>query len=155
MLTLWYINHTHLFSIYIYNINPIKKIKEKEAHQSKERNCHIQNPSQYRLCCPFSTFIIMEKRIVYPEQVEKSVQDNYRKKLHSVEAMRPPPRARQLQILSWALTLSVSGYVVLFADFGREEHCFSSIRRWFDGKKSSFWSLSNQERQDLKDQGRI
>ncbi|KAG2183824.1 hypothetical protein INT44_008835, partial [Umbelopsis vinacea] len=46
-------------------------------------------------------------------------------------------------------------YIVLFADFGTEKHCFSPIRQWFNVKRHGFWSLSDREKNDLKEQGRL
>ncbi|KAI7872462.1 hypothetical protein BDF14DRAFT_1753722 [Spinellus fusiger] len=97
----------------------------------------------------------MVQKFEYPQVVEESVRDKYRKKLHSTEAMAPRLRARQLTVLTWALTLSVTGYVVLWADFGQQEHCFSSVRRWFDIKKTAFWTLSKEERQAMVEEGRM
>ncbi|KAI8381484.1 uncharacterized protein BYT42DRAFT_566695 [Radiomyces spectabilis] len=81
------------------------------------------------------------------------LEEKYKRRV--VAATQPKLRSRQLQLASWAISLSITGYVVLFADFGPQEHCFSSLRRWFDGKRRQFWSLSAQEQQDLKDQGRL
>ncbi|KAI8997083.1 hypothetical protein BDB01DRAFT_769759 [Pilobolus umbonatus] len=56
--------------------------------------------------------------------------DKLKRRLQTPEAMAPVPRARHIQVLSWVLTLSVTGYVVLFADFGQEKHCFSPVSDW-------------------------
>ncbi|CAO3695865.1 unnamed protein product [Rhizopus stolonifer] len=85
----------------------------------------------------------------------EQVQERFKRRLQMPEAMAPRPRARQIQVFSWALSLSLTGYIVLFADFGKEKHCFSPIRNWFQEKKSHFWSLSEQEKRDLKEQGKL
>ncbi|KAI9300287.1 hypothetical protein BJ944DRAFT_244339 [Cunninghamella echinulata] len=71
------------------------------------------------------------------------------------QQMAPQLRARQIQVASWVISIGLSGYIVLFADFGSQEHCFSPIRRWFYKKRKEFWSLSPEEQQDMKDQGRL
>ncbi|CAO3585241.1 unnamed protein product [Absidia cylindrospora] len=84
-----------------------------------------------------------------------ALDEKARRRLQMPQQMAPRLRARQIQVASWALSLTLSGYVVLFADFGTQEHCFSPIRRWFYGKRKQFWSLSPQEEEDMKDQGRL
>ncbi|KAF7725190.1 hypothetical protein EC973_000356 [Apophysomyces ossiformis] len=86
---------------------------------------------------------------------EPHIQEKFKRRLYSPEYVTRNVRARQVQLLSWAITLSVAGYVVFLADFGPQEHCFSSVRRWFDAKRQSFWTLSPQEREDLKEQGKL
>ncbi|KAI7900269.1 uncharacterized protein BX663DRAFT_518082 [Cokeromyces recurvatus] len=62
----------------------------------------------------------------YPVPSE-SVQNRFKRRLQTPEAMAPTPRARQLQILSWALSIGLSAYVVLFADFGTEKNCYTPV----------------------------
>ncbi|SAM07790.1 hypothetical protein [Absidia glauca] len=86
---------------------------------------------------------------------DPALDEKARRRLQMPQQMAPRLRARQIQVASWVLSLSLSGYVVLFADFGTQEHCFSPIRRWFHGKRKEFWSLTPQEKEDMKDQGRL
>ncbi|OBZ83808.1 hypothetical protein A0J61_08145 [Choanephora cucurbitarum] len=83
------------------------------------------------------------------------VQDRFKRRLQTPGQLAPTPRARKIQILSWALSIGLSGYIVLFADFGSERNCYTPIREWFKQKKNSFWSLSEQEKKDLKEQGKL
>ncbi|CAO3616240.1 unnamed protein product [Mucor hiemalis] len=85
----------------------------------------------------------------------QQVQDRFKRRLQTPQAMAPAPKARQIQVLSWAVSISLSAYVVLFADFGTEKNCYTPIREWVKEKKQSFWTLSEQEKQDLKDQGKL
>ncbi|ORX59015.1 hypothetical protein DM01DRAFT_1333605 [Hesseltinella vesiculosa] len=82
------------------------------------------------------------------------INEKVKRRLEMPQQMAPKLRARQIQVASWILSAGLSGYVVLFADFGPREHCFSPIRRWFQEKRRTFWTLSSEEQQDLKDQGR-
>ncbi|KAG0169938.1 hypothetical protein DFQ28_002773 [Apophysomyces sp. BC1034] len=86
---------------------------------------------------------------------EPHIREKFKRRLHSPGSIAPNLRARQIQVFSWAISLSVTGYVIFLADFGTQEHCFSPVRRWFETKRQSFWTLSPQERQDLKEQGKL
>ncbi|KAI8148943.1 hypothetical protein BJV82DRAFT_663291 [Fennellomyces sp. T-0311] len=92
-----------------------------------------------------------------PEQpkVDEHLQEKYKRRLHSPASLAPKLRQRQIHLLTWAISIPLCGYVVLFADFGPEEHCFSPLRRWFNAKRSQFWTLTPQEEQDLRSQGRM
>ncbi|KAI9275584.1 hypothetical protein BDA99DRAFT_495893 [Phascolomyces articulosus] len=93
-----------------------------------------------------------------PEQkplADKRLQEKFKRRLNTPGSLAPNLRSRQIHLLTWAIAIPLSGYVVLFADFGPEEHCFSPLRRWFNARKSKFWTLTPQEQQDLKDQGRL
>ncbi|RHZ54042.1 hypothetical protein Glove_431g12 [Diversispora epigaea] len=46
-------------------------------------------------------------------------------------------------------------YLALYSDFGEEEHCFTSVRTWYANKKEEFWSLSEKEKRDLEEQGKL
>ncbi|KAI8969077.1 hypothetical protein BDF20DRAFT_839037 [Mycotypha africana] len=85
-----------------------------------------------------------------------------------LQAMPPTMRARQLNVLhfqeftndyrtkqSQFLSAGISGYIVLFADFGPEKNCYTPIREWFQNKKKRFWSLSEEEKNELKEQGKL
>ncbi|KAI9266967.1 hypothetical protein BY458DRAFT_587229 [Sporodiniella umbellata] len=85
----------------------------------------------------------------------EQIQERFKRRLAMPEAMAPTPRARQIQLFTYALSISLTGYIVLFADFGQEKHCFTPIRQWFQEKKSHFWTLTDQEKNDLREQGRL
>ncbi|KAG0750621.1 hypothetical protein G6F57_000103 [Rhizopus arrhizus] len=85
----------------------------------------------------------------------EEVQERFKRRLQLPKAMAPRPRARQIQVLTWVLSVSLTSYVVLFADFGQEKHCFTPIRNWFQEKKNKFWTLSEEEKRDLREQGKL
>ncbi|CEG71450.1 hypothetical protein RMATCC62417_07180 [Rhizopus microsporus] len=85
----------------------------------------------------------------------EQLQDRVKRRLEMPNAMAPTPRARQIQVLSWVLSVSLTGYIVLFADFGPEKHCFTPVRNWFKEKKRNFWSLSEEEKRELREQGKL
>ncbi|KAK4509506.1 Mitochondrial-processing peptidase subunit beta [Mucor velutinosus] len=91
---------------------------------------------------------------IHPIPTEE-VQERLKRRLQTPKAMAPAPRQRQIQVLSWVASIGLSAYVVLFADFGTEKNCYTPIREWFQEKRSRFWTLSEQEKQDLKDQGKL
>ncbi|CEG71449.1 hypothetical protein RMATCC62417_07180 [Rhizopus microsporus] len=59
----------------------------------------------------------------------EQLQDRVKRRLEMPNAMAPTPRARQIQVLSWVLSVSLTGYIVLFADFGPEKHCFTPVSK--------------------------
>ncbi|GAA5795619.1 hypothetical protein EDC94DRAFT_257481 [Helicostylum pulchrum] len=91
---------------------------------------------------------------IYPVPTPQT-QERLKRRLQMPNAMAPVPKARKIQVLSWAISLSLSAYVVLFADFGTEDNCYTPIRQWFQKKKQGFWTLSEQEKKDLKEQGKL
>ncbi|KAI9499518.1 hypothetical protein BDB00DRAFT_866391 [Zychaea mexicana] len=86
---------------------------------------------------------------------EERLRERYQRRLSTPGSLAPNLRSRQIHLLTWAIAIPLSGYVVLFADFGPEDHCFSPLRRWFNAKRSQFWTLSDKEKEDLKNQGRL
>ncbi|CAO3661749.1 unnamed protein product [Umbelopsis ramanniana] len=88
-------------------------------------------------------------------KVDPRLEDRYRRRLHSPQSLAPNMRSRRIQIGAIGISAVLTTYIVLFADFGTEKHCFSPIRQWFNVKKHSFWSLSDREKTDLKEQGRL
>ncbi|KAK4054064.1 hypothetical protein OIO90_003709 [Microbotryomycetes sp. JL221] len=61
----------------------------------------------------------------------------------------PTKMSRGLQIGSFALATALTGYAVLFYDFGQREHCFMPVRRWFDKHTQGFFTLSERDRHFL------
>ncbi|CAH1757917.1 16871_t:CDS:2 [Entrophospora sp. SA101] len=65
------------------------------------------------------------------------------------------PHSRPYYIFSVGITLVTGVYLVLYADFDQKDHCFIPIRRWYKSKMDSFWTLSDKEKKELKEQGKI
>ncbi|CAG8455723.1 5089_t:CDS:2 [Cetraspora pellucida] len=78
------------------------------------------------------------------------------KKFAQIEHERTySPKAKLFKILRLFSYGAVATYAVLYADFGEKNHCFTSIRAWYAQKKNDFWTLSEKEVQDLKEQGKM
>lgn len=88
------------------------------------------------------------------------IQERFKRRLQTPEAMAPSPRNRKIQVLSWAVSLcklpdrnrstardfstfidltffysyylALSAYVVLFADFGTEKNCYTPVSVFCD-----------------------
>ncbi|KAL1935701.1 hypothetical protein VTP01DRAFT_4841 [Rhizomucor pusillus] len=86
---------------------------------------------------------------------DPAVAERYKRRLESPQSLMPNVKSRRIHLLTWAVSIPLTAYVVFFADFGPQEHCFSPLRRWFEAKRQQFWTLSPQEQQDLKEQGRL
>ncbi|CAG8516692.1 5046_t:CDS:2 [Acaulospora morrowiae] len=78
------------------------------------------------------------------------------KKINQIQYNRiHSPRGRLYSAFCIALSTVAGGYVVFYSDFGEGEHCFTSARAWYARKQDEFWTLSEKEKQDLKDQGKL
>ncbi|CAG8621280.1 1397_t:CDS:2 [Paraglomus occultum] len=64
------------------------------------------------------------------------------------------PWFRHLKVGSLVLCAGITVYMVLYHDWNQDDHVFMPIRRWVDERKRSFWSLSNEEKQELREQGK-
>ncbi|KAM0789876.1 hypothetical protein ACM66B_006722 [Microbotryomycetes sp. NB124-2] len=65
------------------------------------------------------------------------------------QTVAPTRLSRGLQVGSFALATALTGYAVLFYDFGQREHCFMPVRRWFDEHTRGFFTLTERDRQAL------
>ncbi|RGB30370.1 hypothetical protein C1646_711436 [Rhizophagus diaphanus] len=65
------------------------------------------------------------------------------------------PYSRSYHVGSIVLSVATGVYIVLYADFGQDSHCFVPIRNWYHRKISEFWSLSDKEKQELSEQGKL
>ncbi|CAG8583521.1 13192_t:CDS:2 [Ambispora leptoticha] len=80
--------------------------------------------------------------------------DKYRRRVEYIENKRF--NSRQGRILDFSfMALTGSLYTVLFADFGEREHCYTPLRNWVAQKTNKFWTLSDKEKQELREQGRL
>ncbi|KAI9312199.1 hypothetical protein BX666DRAFT_2031368 [Dichotomocladium elegans] len=87
--------------------------------------------------------------------VDLRLREKFKRRIQSPESLAPTMKARRIHLLTWAISIPLAGYVALFADFGPQDHCFSPLRRWFDAKRKAFWTLTPEEQEDLRDQGRL
>ncbi|KAG9301878.1 hypothetical protein G9A89_004557 [Geosiphon pyriformis] len=91
------------------------------------------------------------KEIKRQAQIEK-----YRRRVENIESKRvQSPFIKRYNAGVYALSFAIAVYSILYIDFGPEEHCFSGIRRWVDQKKREFWTLSDEEKKELKQQGKL
>ncbi|GAA5879956.1 hypothetical protein JCM1840_006942 [Sporobolomyces johnsonii] len=70
----------------------------------------------------------------------------------------PTQLSKGLQFAAFALSGVLTAYTVLLHDFGDREHVFMPVRRWFDARTRSFFTLSERDRQVLsagKDQSAV
>ncbi|RIA92450.1 hypothetical protein C1645_820703 [Glomus cerebriforme] len=65
------------------------------------------------------------------------------------------PYSRSYHVGSIVLSVVTGAYIVLYADFGQDNHCFVPIRNWYHRKTTEFWSLSDKEKQELSEQGKL
>jgi len=87
---------------------------------------------------------------------EPGLLERYSRRVHLLEYTRPTqPFSRYFQLGTLLVTAATAGYVVLYVDFGPDDHCFVPVRNWFERKKAEFWRLSNKEKQELKEQGKL
>ncbi|KAF9918549.1 hypothetical protein BX616_007992 [Lobosporangium transversale] len=89
------------------------------------------------------------------EEKRRFLEEKYRRRNLAPESLIIRPGLRKLHIATIALAIGMSGYFALFADFGDKETCFTPIRRYYKRKVDEFWSLSEEEKQQLKEQGRL
>ncbi|KAF9575006.1 hypothetical protein EC968_004766 [Mortierella alpina] len=89
------------------------------------------------------------------EERRKFLEDKYKRRNLAPEALIIRPGLRKLHIATIVAAVGLGGYFALFADFGEKETCFTPIRKYYRRKVDNFWSLSEEEKQQLKEQGRL
>ncbi|BFZ60962.1 hypothetical protein YB2330_002019 [Saitoella coloradoensis] len=92
-----------------------------------------------------------------PPGTRTAAQERYTRRILKI---RPPNlRMRRLKVGTYAVTAALGVFCVMFADynvdsFGRDgkrlDHCFSSIQRWAQQKKEEFFTLSEEDKLNLK-----
>ncbi|GJJ70921.1 hypothetical protein EMPS_03271 [Entomortierella parvispora] len=89
------------------------------------------------------------------EERRQILEEKYRRRNLAPESLVIKPRFRQLHVATIVLAVGLGGYFALYADFGEKETCFSPFRRFYKRKVDEFWSLSEEEKKQLKEQGRL
>ncbi|KAG0266872.1 hypothetical protein BG011_000487 [Mortierella polycephala] len=93
--------------------------------------------------------------IPIPEERRLFLEEKYRRRNLAPESLIIRPGLRKLHIATVVLVLGIGGYFTLFADFGEKETCFTPLRKYYRRKVDNFWSLSEEEKKQLKEQGRL
>ncbi|KAG0235494.1 hypothetical protein BGW41_000739 [Actinomortierella wolfii] len=101
------------------------------------------------------------------EQRRIYLEEKWRRRNLAPEALLIRPGLRKLHIASLVAAVGkelpledsksgkgMAGYFALYADFGDKETCFSPLRRYYRRKVDEFWSLSEEEKRQLQEQGR-
>ncbi|KAG0235286.1 hypothetical protein BGW42_005453 [Actinomortierella wolfii] len=89
------------------------------------------------------------------EQRRIYLEEKWRRRNLAPEALLIRPGLRKLHIASLVAAVGMAGYFALYADFGDKETCFSPLRRYYRRKVDEFWSLSEEEKRQLQEQGRL
>ncbi|KAG0220565.1 hypothetical protein B0O80DRAFT_492511 [Mortierella sp. GBAus27b] len=89
------------------------------------------------------------------EEKRLALEEKYRRRSLAPEGLIIRPGLRKVHIATLALAIGLGGYFALYADFGDKETCFTPLRRYYRRKIDNFWSLSEEEKQQLKEQGRM
>ncbi|KAJ1731028.1 hypothetical protein LPJ61_002730 [Coemansia biformis] len=83
------------------------------------------------------------------------LEEIYRRRVERL-AQGPPSRiSRGIQALTYALMFGVGTYMVLYQDYGKRQHCFTGLRKWYFGKVNRLWTLSGEEEKELRERGQI
>ncbi len=56
---------------------------------------------------------------------------------------------RVSRLITHFATFGVASWLVLFADYGTENHIFQPVREWFVEKRNTYFSLSVEEELEL------
>ncbi|KAI1316656.1 hypothetical protein EDD11_009691 [Mortierella claussenii] len=89
------------------------------------------------------------------EERRKFLEEKYRRRNLAPESLILRPGLRQLHVATIILAVGTGGYFALFGDFGDKETCFTPLRKLYRRKMNEIWSLSEEEKQQLKEQGRL
>ncbi|KAF9141916.1 hypothetical protein BGZ88_009725 [Linnemannia elongata] len=89
------------------------------------------------------------------EERRRFLEEKYKRRNLAPEALIIRPGLRKLHLATVVLAIGTAGYFTLYADFGDKETCFSPLRRFYRRKVNDFWSLSEEEKKQLKEQGRL
>ncbi|KAF9107983.1 hypothetical protein BGX29_003836 [Mortierella sp. GBA35] len=89
------------------------------------------------------------------EERRRFLEEKYKRRNLAPESLIIRPGLRKLHLATIVLAIGTAGYFTLFADFGDKETCFSPFRRYYRRKVDEFWSLSEEEKKQLKEQGRL
>ncbi|KAG0357547.1 hypothetical protein BGZ54_000287 [Gamsiella multidivaricata] len=89
------------------------------------------------------------------EERRRFLEEKYKRRNLAPESLAIRPELRKLHIATIIFAFGLGGYFALYADFGEKETVFSPIRRYYRRKANEFWSLSEEEKKQLKEQGRL
>ncbi|KAJ1974099.1 hypothetical protein H4R34_004844 [Dimargaris verticillata] len=74
----------------------------------------------------------------------------YNRRLHRPRYNSPTPFQRKFHIFTHVFMFGLGYYMVFLHDFGPEEHCLSWLQRWHSQKVNEFWTLNQDETDELK-----
>ncbi|KAG0036075.1 hypothetical protein BGZ82_004737 [Podila clonocystis] len=105
----------------------------------------MDNPNQ----SPRNDYVpISEERRLFLEE-------KYKRRNLAPESLIIRPGFRKLHLATIVIAVGMGGYFTLFADFGEKETCFTPLRKFYRRKVNDFWSLSDEEKKQMKEQGRL
>ncbi|KAG0030723.1 hypothetical protein BGZ81_002263 [Podila clonocystis] len=105
----------------------------------------MDNPNQ----SPRNEYVpISEERRLFLEE-------KYKRRNLAPESLIIRPGFRKLHLATIVIAVGMGGYFALFADFGEKETCFTPLRKFYRRKVNDFWSLSEEEKNQMKEQGRL
>ncbi|RXK35761.1 hypothetical protein M231_06947 [Tremella mesenterica] len=87
-------------------------------------------------------------RSTLPEPQTRSQADKYFARVAN-ENILPNRVHKLIGVGGWVVGIFTMGYMSLYADFGKREHVFSPLRRWYHRTISNFITLSPSERRVL------
>ncbi|KAG0348458.1 hypothetical protein BG004_005187 [Podila humilis] len=83
------------------------------------------------------------------------LEEKYKRRNLAPESLIIRPGLRTLHLATIVLAVGLGGYFALYADFGQKENCFTPIRKYYHRKLDDFWSLSDEEKKQMREQGRL
>ncbi|KAI8906577.1 hypothetical protein DFJ77DRAFT_194102 [Powellomyces hirtus] len=94
----------------------------------------------------------------YDSSVPKLVADNpralkYRRRVLSARRLELSPRVHTYKFLGRLGAVAAVGFMVLSADWGDGEHCFSGIRRWAAEQRRDWFELTPEDERELRATG--
>ncbi|TPX54933.1 hypothetical protein PhCBS80983_g05676 [Powellomyces hirtus] len=86
----------------------------------------------------------------YDSSVPKLVAENpralkYRRRVLSARRLEPSARVHTYKVLGRLGAVAAVGFMVLSADWGDGEHCFSGIRRWAAEQRRDWFELTPED----------
>ncbi|KND02668.1 uncharacterized protein SPPG_01753 [Spizellomyces punctatus DAOM BR117] len=96
----------------------------------------------------------------YDTSVPKVIAENpkllkYRRRILNPRRLEPTQGVRTIKVAGKLGMVGAVFYMVLMADWGEGEHCFSGVRRFYDEKKREFFTLSEEDERELRSKGKI
>ncbi|KAI8588847.1 hypothetical protein BDZ88DRAFT_420693 [Geranomyces variabilis] len=69
--------------------------------------------------------------------------------------MEMSPRAHTYKLIGKIGAVASVAFLVLSADWGEGEHCFSGVRRWADEQRRGWFELTPEDERELRAAGKI